>query len=1247
MSFAWLLVALVVVGSDAASIVSERSNLVSRNGRIYSNKTITVRCSESDFGNPFVFTNLNAVTNLTQTINITCGAPRISYSGNVVGKVPRNGKIVRRQAPILRDPTRYDPDFVDGLAIDQAIKDSLGGADRGLLSIFSSFTNILGGLVCGIAGGLGFCSGGGDPISRKEFDDWLNRVAELNASLERYNNASRRWENNITDQFSILNRTVDETIVQFNSTQYQFKALSAETALQAQFYNESLRRVETTSNEQQVALVNTQAKILDLSNQVLALTGAGNATLRQTMEILNNFSASVDSTLQAMQRIGDDRMLSIDSRLMAVSRSLRQTQALIREVTLRTATRRHLTKLMLGAVQSTLVNVDGFKPFLSNLGTQPATQLGLYGTMAIDRQYVTYAYTSGGTLYAKQVDMTYLCDTTFMLDQMTSYTSKREILTYLGPVGCDDNVPGSCFCWVFLTEKQCTVNASLLATAAWQNRTTLNQSWCTAALSTTRNEDQFFSGSSLLNAMGSTVCPNVFNGTARVSSNMLRTHTDVPYVAVPGCIMEQSTLFETLSFNIWFTLFTQLVDSYSKATVRLEVYTDYIDGIIPLNISVQQQPFTRAYGQNAELLEGAFMAYSPEMLNVSKYTNPSISTTVTVKVDNVTRNQSDVALSLPIGFVLDANLKFVGDPFSSTFVYDIDGEDIPLAPTASTREGAITYPMCLNLTRNCTLDQWGYENEATFNHYQGDNVPEIYRIQVNGVQKRCNGTRYAQTGSVCTIMDNFFLEPAVNGLVLEPRTATYEVDIFLQEGLLTIIEFSDCPSVEVIPISASGVVLSLSNSRAVSIVVAIVEDNPNAGCDRTLNNIVVGAGSTYRHFVPACVQGGATIASVFKYEGTDLVACTGATNLNVTINRSQYIQTQGAADALYVDTQTVAITDKTSLDLYKAMNDLTNMVQNSIVATVTMIHSVGLPIANVSYDAFNQILVNVTQTRNEIEALLLTSRNRTALNISGLLDDLNARLAIERAKYDQATNASLTSLNTLRLIQYNLSTSLAILLQARDDVQEARDAYVNATQQYLGAEVRVFERIFDSLDDFSEGGLGLKFLKGLWSVLKSGVGTVYNGVKDLVKDIVELGLKALGGLAGFLASGLGFIVFIIMIVIIGGVVCVSIFLLVKLRGLLFSGNAAGAAAVAGDPVAQEFINELKTNTEFRTALQRLGYKGIVPSVSVPVTPASAPAVTTAGKPLRNRKQRGYTLVPTDHDEIDRQLNQIEDLSYAR
>lgn len=1249
----WLVLLMAAtVTVEPATIVSERSNLVSRNGRIYSNKTITVRCTQSDFGNPFIFTNLNSATNLTETINVTCGAPRISYSGNVVGQVPRNGKIVRREAPILRDPTRYDPEFVDGLNIEDQIKAIAGNADRGLLFWPAVIgVGIAGAAIAGaVMGGIALTKLGDlDAVPRAEFDQYVGTVNNLKVKLEDYNNKSKSWENNIINAFQNVSRSVDLINLEFEVVQSQFNATLAQMVIKEGTYNQSLRTIEAESVAQRAALDATNDKILDLTNTVAALTGAGNATLRQTMEIVNNFSVAVQSTLDSMQVLSDERMAAIDGRLLALSRALRQTQAWIREVTLRTTTRRHLTRLMLAAIQTTQANPDGFEPFLDDLGTQPASELGLYGTMAIDRQYLTYAYSSSGTLYAKQVELTYLCDTMFILNQATSYTSKRELTTYLGPVGCDDNVPGSCTCWAFLTERRCPVNASLLTEAVWLNRTTVNQSWCTSAMSVTRNEDQFFSGASLLDAMGSTICPDVFNGTARVATSMQRFTTDVAYYAVPGCTMLPFVLFETSPANVFDALFNQLVESYSRAILRSEVYMDYIDGKIPLNISVAQQPFSRVYGQNAEILEAAFMAYSPEMLNVSKYTNPSISTTVTVKVDNVTRNQSDIALSLPIGFVLEANLKFVGDPFSSTFVYDVDNEDLPLSPTASTREGSITYHMCLNMSVNCTLAQWRFENEATFNHYQGDNVAEIYRRQVNGALKRCNGTGYAQSGSVCIIMDNFFLEPAENGLVLEPREASYEVDIFLQEGLLTVIEFSDCPAAEVIPVSASGVVLALSNNRAVSIIVAIVEDNPNSGCDRTLNNVVVGAGLTYRHFVPACVNGGVTLASVFRYEGTDLIACEAAANLNVTINRPQFIQTQGAADALYVDAQTVAITDKTSLDLFKAMNELTYMVQQTLVATATMVHSTGLPIVNASYDLFNQIMSNATQIRDEIETLILTNRNRTALNISGLLDDMDSRLATERSRYDNLTNTSIALLNALRAESFNLSTSIAVLIEAKDELQRSRDAYVNATNVYLDAEVNLFGRILDSIDDFTDGGMGLKFLNGLVNVIKTGVGTVYDGVKTLVGDVVELGLKVLGGALGIFAGGLGMIVFIIIVVAAGIGFLGFIFVLIKLRGMLFGAGSIGAAA--SNPEVQAFLQNLTNNPKFKAELVRLGYDpALAPSIAMP-TPTAAP---TAGE-LRSRGRRTVAKPPTrsgymainihdDPAEIERGLQSIERLS---
>ena len=90
MRLLWLLVfAVLAVDAQTLKIMSQRQNAYALNGRMYQNNTITVQCTDADFG-VYRFATITKGDGSTVQLGVLCSPPVYSYELEEVGRVPRD-----------------------------------------------------------------------------------------------------------------------------------------------------------------------------------------------------------------------------------------------------------------------------------------------------------------------------------------------------------------------------------------------------------------------------------------------------------------------------------------------------------------------------------------------------------------------------------------------------------------------------------------------------------------------------------------------------------------------------------------------------------------------------------------------------------------------------------------------------------------------------------------------------------------------------------------------------------------------------------------------------------------------------------------------------------------------------------------------------------------------------------------------------------------------------------------------------
>jgi len=325
---------------------------------------------------------------------------------------------------------------------------------------------------------------------------------------------------------------------------------------------------------------------------------------------------------------------------------------------------------------------------------------------------------------------------------------------------CNPATPGLCQCWLTWQLTTCASSSGLATGSAFTDTNLWNGSLCigsqsTQALQTIVNVTVLFANEATLCNTAPAISPGIF-----VYSNTSAVKELVPYEA-SICSMDLATTFEGIS-NVISVEFAILEKSFQNSLVNLDFYSNYIDGQMPDDISFVDNPFTYRNGVPSDCLTGYYMAYSNVSLPVYELSNPTTATAVvTVTVDGVALNTSNILLSVPdINILGNGQIRLIGNPLSTTFVYDAPQTSISFGSNPRERSNKLTYAMFCNnscMTLACWKSCWQTNPNATtiFDHTRGSVVPLEYKRPYNPSTYLCTGTAYGSAGLSFLVLFSF------------------------------------------------------------------------------------------------------------------------------------------------------------------------------------------------------------------------------------------------------------------------------------------------------------------------------------------------------------------------------------------------------------------------------------------------------------------------------------------------------------
>ncbi len=1184
-----MLLLLFVCVAEAATIVSERLNLIAQDGKLYQNKTLTVQCSRSDFGTPVNLTITNSVTNVTSYVIINCSSPRITYLGGTSPQayIPRDGRLQSMEYCMSRDFFRYDSPVPEVNHTEGGTFDSWGNGGLSLQShnpdhhwslkmqprqpephsdhftfkqryrvngrllrpmenqdIHPSrhislhrphVSRILGfgfrsaialiGFAGGIAGGflgaeLAGSRGGG--VSQAALDDLSAKTANWVDTLNKSVQETKLWQSNITGVVTNLTLAYQDSQTLFNDTLRGFKNTEDTLEQYRKIYNESAVAIDNEIADTRQRMHDMDTSVNDLANAVASLTGAQNQSLQYAMNFTKTGLININSSLWSVREALIERMTNADARFRSLTTTVNRLTGSVREAIIKLQIMRGLTRLAQLSLYD-LANEGTYTPFLSDLGRQPAEDLGFYRSVLMDSVRTHYGWTNGGNYYLRASMFVLECDITTVLARPDDFMTWRSLLDNMGPIGCNKSLIGDCSCWVTVQSSYCTSNQSMVESSLVNDTRflVLNSTYCASSVTYDANQT-FYDGEDLLNYLGAkcTNEPILTNTYAVISSTVFAMSH---YMAQDNtvCSMITTVVFQSTANYVW-SIFYFWELGYGEAMRKKDVYSHYLDGLIPNNLTVIEEPFVRRGDVDMSCWTAYYMAYSTDWLPVYRYINPVVNTSVSVAVNGTTvLTTSDVLVATPTNFILEAEMRVAGNPVSTTSVYDIPENELSLTPTAQSRLGKPTYPMVPCETCN-NLTYWRSINGIAFDHRFGNTMPEYFKRNVSS--NFCNGTSKSGEGSWCTRKDNFFFYLNGSALVAEPYSATYLVTVIVPEGQVVANQFSECPVVSIDPMSGSWVQVHLFNPTGQSIRVAVVE---TGDCTRSFLDINIGSGKTYEHLVPACATGSGQVAlTVSRYIGSELTGCANITGLNVTVDRTNLIELRAVPDTRYVNERSAIEVDITALNLYKTDRSLLEFLANLVVTNYAAMQSVSVNIPNEVYLNYSALLAQLRNISNITAERLLNDTLREAFNLTAVTQEYWDKVAENRAELNAIIANFEGALFNFSGRIVNVTDVLRLLNESLSNSQFWQDQLVAATANFSNSLIAFASNVSYALRH--RGGFFNDLLNGLGDALEDAANGIVNVgedgidlVTDIAKKIYEVGKKASEGFWSFLGSGFG------------------------------------------------------------------------------------------------------------------------------
>ena len=247
-----VLVALVAL-SEAQSglkILSQYKSSFVLNGVFQQNNTITVQCTDADFG-IWRYLILTKADGTTQTLGVRCNAPEYQYTKTLVGYIPNDGISLLYSNCLLQSPYGFDPSLLatvdfsraptnPGQLVAQSIHRHKAVMTHRPENRAVKHRKFLGALIGGVIGGAIYCAiagcGGGGGLDQGKLDTLNTQVGTLQTTTAKLEAATTAMAGQITTLFTAQSQFATSISSSLDTTKQLFEQqlTLANQSLQAQ-----------------------------------------------------------------------------------------------------------------------------------------------------------------------------------------------------------------------------------------------------------------------------------------------------------------------------------------------------------------------------------------------------------------------------------------------------------------------------------------------------------------------------------------------------------------------------------------------------------------------------------------------------------------------------------------------------------------------------------------------------------------------------------------------------------------------------------------------------------------------------------------------------------------------------------------------------------------------------------------------------------------------------------------------------
>ena len=1152
--------------SPTFGILSTYLNAYALNGKLYQNMTLTIQCTDSDYGITRYLT-ITMADGTEDLLGILCSAPTYIYTTTLVGYIPNDGVFQAYSSCLMQSPYTLDPSTVPQIDFDrspaspdQVIALSHHKRERARedlrhesihmqrhaarKSFFDGGNSLANAFTFGLYCTFKDCSGSNGP----DLTELTNRVDQLAGAKDVLNNSITSLKNSLTAFIT----------TQANLTEINTASITNLKTLMDQ----NIDRATTSIMLQQNTTDYLARLNQGLTSDVSTLQASIVSTQDSVATVSANLAASYNMTLGAIDRVVYDVNLALGNLTLDVNVGFNRTTKSIAYLRSKIDRLTELTQQQINQINSLIRQTQarraeaqwfhtllqptldvGLTPFLLNLGVAPAGDTNdLVWKLNIEVTRIMYIRNNLG-LTAQQTDISWYCNTQKLLDFGNSVSSFSDVLRRFGPSTCNASLAQSCECWATSQRYSCATTTQAINASDWLTKTDLrNSTVCNGSAVTTGPLTAHVTLDSLF-ALLSTVCSDGTNNNEnlRVLSGQTGLKATIPYNSrVCTVIYDDIVDVATTGQNFIYATFFYLQLAFSKVYISSDYYARYVYGVVPDGVTTRTDDMAVVNGTDAKCHYHGFMSYDTgtnPMLPVYKITFVSQQTTVTTTLNNVTASTiTDVTVSVPDSLVLPiTDTVVVGDPADPSAIWNVPIYDASISLSAEARCGHVTYPI-IDYASNFTMYKWDAINKTPFDAFCATNVASYYRRTLNG-QGQCTGSALIGEGSWCTTRTSFSISSRLGGFAVQPRTGTSSTVIaraIVPNGNLTQIIFSDCPSYSLVQDAPNSARLTLGNPRIdADITVAIVL---GGDCAATTPSFVIPQNSQRDFFIPVCVGvvSSARTVSIFRYDAdSNLQPCGNTTD--ITVDRANFISSFNTPDLIQTSITTQTVMDSNQLALMQTNADVRSQLAQAVLIQAQAIVATGLQIPQATFNASLAFLASLDlSTLQDIQRLNAT-RNTQLYNYTTEFNSYYSNISALIVSQQASINASRTTLTALAAQVFDAQSLAAQLSNLTITVTEAIANFSAALINYANIDVVAQRATLDALGQIHSnpslfgdlfgafGGVLTGVISAPGEVWRTSVGLLKDGiaavvtavvtVAELAYDILKAGISALMGIA--------------------------------------------------------------------------------------------------------------------------------------